>query len=55
MAALVTGHGNAVRVFLNCTFYNFMHTPVVAQMNDFGTFTLHDPAHYINGCIMTVK
>ena len=51
----ITGNGNALYIFFNSRFHNFFYRTVVAEMNNFGSFALHDPAHYINGSIMSVK
>ena len=55
MPALVTGNGNTLYIFFNGTFYNFCYTPIVTEMDDFGSLALQNPAHDIDGSIMTIK
>ena len=55
VSALVTGNGNALRVFFNSGFYNFLDAPVMSQMNDLGSLLLQDPTHDINSRIVPVK
>src|SRR5690606_20439629 len=55
MTTLVTGKGNALHVFLNSTFHNFVRRAVVPQMNDFSAFALQYPPHDVYGRIMAVE
>src|SRR5258705_8121305 len=55
MPSLVTGDGNALHIFLNSRFYNFLYRPVVTKMDDLGAFALHDAPHNINSSIMTIE
>ncbi len=55
MTTLVTGNGNALYIFLYGRFYNLLHRPVMAKVDDLGAFALHNAAHNINCSIMTVK
>ncbi len=55
MPALVAGNGNAVCIFLNSTFHNFVYAAVMAQVNDLGPLALQNTTHNINGGIVPVK
>ena len=55
MAALVAGYCNRIGIFLYRTIHNFFYAPVVSQVYDFGTSTLHYATHNINGRIMSVE
>jgi hypothetical protein len=55
VSALVTGNGNALRVFFNSRFYNFLDAAVMPQVNDLGSLLLEDPAHNIDSRVVPVK
>jgi hypothetical protein len=55
VAALVAGYGNSLRILFYGAFHDLMHTPVMSKMNNFGAFTLHNSAHYINRRIMAIE
>src|SRR5882724_4210189 len=55
MSTLVAGDGNALRIFLNCTFYNFCYRTVMTEMNDLSPFGLHNATHNINSGIMPIE
>ncbi len=55
VAALVTGDGNALSIFLYGAIHNFLYRAVVTQMNHFGTGRLNNSTHDIDGRIMTVE
>jgi len=55
VAALVTGNGNALRVFFNSGFYNFLNAAVMPQVDDLGSLLLQDTAHDIDGGVVSVK
>jgi hypothetical protein len=44
-----------MRILFYCGFYYFTSTSVVTQMNDFCSQGLHDPAHDVDGSIVTIK
>ena len=53
--ALVGGHCYGVGIFLDGAIYHVLHTAIVAEVYDFHTAGLHDPAHDIDSSIMTVE
>src|SRR6186997_296380 len=55
MSTLVTGDCNALHIFLNSCFNNFLYRAVVTQMDNFHSLALHNPAHDVNSSIMTIK
>src|ERR1700681_1253800 len=55
MSALVGCEGDGLYIFFDGCFGNFMYTSVMAQVNDFDTFGLQDPAHDIDSSIMPVE
>ena len=55
MPALVGGNGNSLNIFLYGTIHNFLHLPVVAEMDHFHTCALQYAAHNIDGGIVPVE
>jgi hypothetical protein len=55
MPPLVGRKRYGLHIFFNCRFRNFMNASVVAKMNDFCSPGLQNPAHNIDGSIMTVE
>ena len=55
VAALITGNGNALHVFLNGAINNFGNGSVVAKMNHFGPRRLHEPTHEVDGRIVAIE
>ena len=55
MTALVRADGNAVRVFLQRGIDDFGDRAVVPQVNDFDPLGLENPAHDVDGCIVTIE
>ncbi len=55
MTTLVTGNSNTLNIFFYSCLNDFFYRPVMAQVNDLSTFTLHNSPHDIDGGIMTIK
>ena len=55
VSALVAGDGNALRIFLYGRFHYFLCRAIVAKVNDFCAFGLHDSSHNVDGGIVAVK
>jgi len=55
VAALVTGHGDALGVFLDGAVDDLGHGAVMAQVDDLGARRLQDAPHDVDGRIMAVE
>ena len=55
MPALITGHRDSLRVFLQSGGHDFVHRAVVAKVNDFRAMRNQKAAHDIDGDIVTVE
>ena len=55
VAALVGADGNALRVLLQSGRDHFIDGAVVTQVNHFGTHTLQNAAHDVDGRIVAIK
>ncbi len=55
MTALVAGDGDALNIFFNGTFHNFMNTSVMTQVNDLRALALKDASHDIDCRVMPVE
>ena len=55
MSSLVGSEGNGIRVFLYRAVDYFAHRPIVPEVNDLHPGGLNDPAHDVNGRIVTIK
>jgi hypothetical protein len=55
VSSLVGGDGDALGIFLDGTFYDFCCRAVMAQVDYFGAFGLHDATHDINSGIVPIE
>ena len=55
MPALVAGHRDSLRVFLQSGGHDFVHRAVVAKVNNFRAVGNQKAAHDVDGDIVTVK
>ena len=55
VSALITGDGNALRVFLNGALHDFSRRTVVSQMNHFRAGCLHDAPHDVDGRVVPIE
>ena len=55
MSPLVGSDSHPLHILFNSGLYNFVYTPVVPKVDDFGSFALEDTTHDINSCIVAVK
>ena len=55
VSALVGCDGYPMGILFNGAFHDVSHGPVMTQVNDFGPLGLQDPAHDVDGGIMSVK
>jgi len=55
MPALVTGHGNGIRILLNGRIYHLFYGAIMAEMNHLATCALNDASHDVDCGVMPIK